>query len=129
MIAIEVTKGDPLKVRFNHGERFTVLTPGEHTITQEQANHWYIQAALQSGRVRLLPTATEAVATDAPATETVATDADDIEAKLLAVFPKLGEGDYKTDGTPLVKAVEALLGEGAKADQIAAAWAKYQAGE
>ncbi|MDD3310958.1 hypothetical protein [Pseudodesulfovibrio sp.] len=157
MPTIEVTKGEDLKVRFAHGEQRTVLRPGEHELTDEQFDHWYIQGHLDSGRVRLLPEASASIetediepVTDTPATEAAAgtgeaaepatetnetaepateAAAEDAEVKLLAVFPKLVEGDYKADGVPTVKAVGALLGEDVKAEQIAAAWTKYQAGQ
>lgn len=54
---------------------------------------------------------------------------EDLESKMLAVFPKLTDDDYKTDGSPLVKSVEALLGENVTADQVATAWAKFQEGQ
>lgn len=54
---------------------------------------------------------------------------EDLDSRMLAVFSKLTDDDYKTDGTPKVKSVETLLGENVTADQVAAAWAKFQAGQ
>lgn len=58
-----------------------------------------------------------------------ASSSDDLEAKMLAVFPGLTSDDFKTDGVPTVKSVEEALGVDVSADQVAAAWAKYQEGK
>lgn len=53
-------------------------------------------------------------------------DADLAEA-MCTVFAKLGEGDFKGDGVPLVASVEKALGKDVTAAQVAEAWAQYQA--
>lgn len=190
---IKVIGEHPLKVRFGRGEPFTVLEPGEHELTADQAKHWYIKGALEDGRARLLaigggddPEGVEKESNDDPETtlhlvqrseleeteakltaeaqareeaeakladEIAAHDAtkaklaelearlqesedpapeqepEDLESKMLAAFPKLAESDMTTGGTPKVKAVEALLGTDVTADQVAAAWAKFQEGK
>lgn len=54
---------------------------------------------------------------------------DDLESKMLDLFPGLTPDDFKTDGVPKVKSVEEALGADVNAEQVSAAWAKYQEGK
>jgi hypothetical protein len=54
---------------------------------------------------------------------------DDLESKMLGLFPGLTPDDFKTDGVPRVKSVEEALGADVNAEQVSAAWAKYQEGK
>lgn len=54
---------------------------------------------------------------------------DDLESKMLGLFPGLTPDDFKTDGVPKVKSVEEALGADVNAEQVSAAWAKYQEGK
>lgn len=106
-------------------------------LAAEQAAHAATKAEVEELKAKVAAleaaaaatTTTQETATDTAEIDTAETATDDIETRLQAVFGKLGDGDYKADGTPLVKAVEALLGESVTADQVAAAWAAYKAQE
>ena len=192
-----IEKG-PFKVRFVSGEPMTEAAEGDVAeLTDEQVEHWYVQAAAVDGRIvevsdleegdgdvggreaqgegegdddpqaqlhlvqRSELEATEALLTaetqarqraeDELAQEVEAHNEtkaklaalesqppndggpvqvpDDVESRMLAVFPKLTDADFKTDGAPKVKAVEGLLGEDVTADQVALAWNVYQDGQ
>lgn len=106
----------------------------EAKLAAEAAAHTDTQAKLADAQAEIESLKGQlAGAQAAPEIEpvTVETPAEpaDLEGRMLAAFPRLEEGDYKTDGTPKVKAVETLLDEDVTADQVAAAWAKYEEGK
>lgn len=134
MPIINVKKG--FNIRFESGKAVKSFSPGEHSLTPEQANNWFIKAAVQAGRATLSPDpaadpAAGPVANPAadpvagPATDPVATPEEAVE-KLVFVFPQVTKDDLKADGTPTVAACSRLLGTTVTAAQVAAAWAVYK---
>ncbi|MBC17092.1 MAG: hypothetical protein CL942_08575 [Desulfovibrio sp.] len=109
-----------------HGETKTKLA--DETQARERAEDELTQEVEAHNETKAKLAELEAAG---PAEEDPAGDQgpEDLESKMLAVFPKLTADDYKTDGTPKVKSVETLLGENVTADQVSAAWAKFQEGQ
>lgn len=119
---VEIKKG--FNVRMKGGEPIRVFKPGKAELTEEELEHWFIKARIKAGLITLVSDDAQPAGDD----DTGPTEKE-LKAKMLAVFPRLTDDDMKKDGSPTVKAVEAALGVDVSADQVAAAWAEYQAAQ
>lgn len=104
----------PFKVRLAPGKPVREFAVGVHELTDEEAGNWFVKACLKEKRARRLPD-------DEPVAEP-----ESMEERLFQVFAALKDEDLKADGVPKVAAVEKALGESVTAEQVAAAWARYQ---
>lgn len=152
MPRIEVKK--EFKLRFIPQSPMRLFGLGEHTITEEELENWFLEAHIEEGNIVVLPDEDddpepEAKAEDSSsqleAAEMAALSAemakdskadsnskvqavtDDLSTRMAEAFKVLQEGDFKVDGVPRVQAVEAVLKQNVTAEQVAAAWAEYQA--
>ncbi|MGE4504042.1 MAG: hypothetical protein AB7D51_01745 [Desulfovibrionaceae bacterium] len=125
----------PFKVRLAPKQPIREFTPGVHELTAEEAANWFVKACLKEKRARRVPDdegiepiaepqPAEAKSAEAKPEETAAEVS--LMEEMLEVFPALKDEDMKADGVPRVAAVEKALGESVTAEQVAAAWEKYQ---
>lgn len=117
MPIIEVKK--PFKIRLKDNEPLRKFSAGRHEVTAEELDNWFIRDCIAAGDILAPVQMDEAAGEPQP---------EDTETEMLAAFDKLTKEDLKTDGTPKVKAVENLLGKNVTAEQVSAAWARYQEG-
>jgi len=128
MPQIKIVKGD-FRIRFTPGDPVTEAAEGETLLlTDEEVGHWYTRAAIDDSRATRLADGAERQEVADVSPDKAEPEPADIETRMLAIFPQLTGDDYKTDGTPKVRAVETLLGENVTADQVALVWDNYQAG-
>ncbi len=107
-------------------EETTAREQAESKLADEVTAHTATKVKLSAAEAKVEELETKLQEKEGPAADL---EPEDIEARMLAVFPKLTDDAYKTDGTPKVKSVETLLGENVTADQVSAAWAKFQEGQ
>jgi hypothetical protein len=115
----------PFKVRLAPKQPIREFTPGVHELTDEEAANWFVKACLKEKRARRVADDEEAEPIAEPQPEETAAGVSLVE-RMLEVFPALKDEDMKADGVPKVAAVEKALGESVTAEQVAAAWEKYQ---
>lgn len=122
-IQIEVLK--PFKVRLTPGSPVKEFEPGKTTLTPEEQKHWFIKGCKRERWV--LADDDETAAPSVNDDMAAQLKKEEVQAKMLAIFPKLTEADLKADGVPTVAAIEKAIGEDVKAARIAEAWEVYQA--